>query len=291
MSEHEPLVSIILPTFNRKRYIEGSIRSCLAQTHRNLEVIVVDDTSTDGTQDILARLAAEDPRVKVVTVKGQGLPRSLNAGLAQSKGDYLTWFSDDDLYEPEAMATMVQVLEAHPEVGLVHCDSIIIGPDDEVIGPHPSGSPEQLKSFCSLSSCILYRRKVYEEVGGYDPDMLFVEDWDHLIRIYKKFPMEHIERTMYRKRVHPSSLSAQRFLDCRRQTARLLCRHVEPESPYNRVLAKVFRGTGWQAFGRGDRATALVYGFRSVCHDPLRTEGWKLMACAMLKKPQTTSAN
>ncbi len=291
MSDSEPLVSIILPTFNRVKYIEGSIRSCLAQTHRNLEVIVVDDTSTDGTQDALARLAAEDPRVKVITVKGQGLPRSLNIGLAESKGDYLTWFSDDDIYEPEAMAVMVHSLETRPDVGLVHCDSILIGPDDEVIGPHPSGSPEQLKSTCSLSSCILYRRKVYEEVGGYDPDMILVEDWDHLLRIYKKFSMEHIQKTLYRKRIHPASLSAQRFLEVRRQTARLLCRHVEPNSPYKQVLAGVFRNTGWQAFVRGDRSTALQYGFRSVCQDPLRADNWKLMACALLKKPQASSVN
>ena len=138
----------------------------------------------------------------------------------------------------------------------MHCDSVLIGPDDEDLGPHPSGSPELLNQFCSLSSCILYRRKVYEVVGGYDPDMVLVEDWDHLIRIYKKFPMEHVPETLYRKRIHPGSLSSKRFLDCRRQTARLLCRHVEPESPYNRVLANVFLRTGWQAFNRGERSNA-----------------------------------
>jgi hypothetical protein len=187
------------------------------------------------------------------------------------------------------MASMVQALEARPEVGLVHGDSVLIGPDDEELGPHPSGSPEQLNRSCSLSSCILYRRKVYEVVGGYDPDMVLVEDWDHLLRIYKKFPMEHVPETLYRKRVHPASLSSKRFLEVRLQTARLLCRHLEPESPYNRVLAKVFLGTGWQAFNRGERSTALLYGFRSAWRDPLRSDGWKLMACALLKKPRASS--
>jgi glycosyltransferase involved in cell wall biosynthesis len=286
-----PMVSIILPTFNGARYLETSIRSCLNQIHQNLEVIVVDDTSTDGAREIISRLSAADSRVKLITVKDQGLPRSLNVGLAQSSGDYLTWFSDDDLYEPQAMASMVRVLEERPDVGLVHADSVQIGPNDEVLSAHPSGSPEMLVHFCSLSSCILYRRKVYEVVGGYDPEMVLVEDWDHLIRIYKNFPMAHVPEMLYRKRIHPGSLSTKRFLDCRRQTARLLCRHVEPESPYSRVLAKVFVRTGWQFFGRGERSNALLYGFRSVCRDPLRSDGWKLMACAVLKKPVVSSAN
>ena len=121
--------------------------------------------------------------------------------------------------------------------------------------------------------------------------MVLVEDWDHLIRIYKKFPMLHIEKSLYRKRVHPASLSTQRFMDCRRQTARLLCRHVEPESPYNRVLARVLRGNGLASIRSRGPFDGASYGFRSVCHDPLRPDGWKLMAYAMLKKPQTSTVS
>ena len=67
-----------------------------------------------GRQRSFPAWRPQDSRVKLITVKGQGLPRSLNVGLAQSRGDYLTWFSDDDLYEPEAMASMVQALESRP---------------------------------------------------------------------------------------------------------------------------------------------------------------------------------
>ena len=127
MSSH-PLVSIVLPTHNGARYIEQAIQSCLDQTYPNIEIIIVDDASTDETPELLARIAAGNHRIRVIRhTQNQRLPGALNTGFANAKGDYLTWTSDDNLYEPEAIQLMVSGLEARPDVGFVYCDYRLIG--------------------------------------------------------------------------------------------------------------------------------------------------------------------
>lgn len=102
MAENSPKVSIVLPTYNGARYLRQSIDSCLGQTYRNLELIVVDDASTDTTPEIIR--SYQDPRIRVIRhEKSKMLPESLNTGFRAVSGDYLTWTSDDNYYVPEAI--------------------------------------------------------------------------------------------------------------------------------------------------------------------------------------------
>src|SRR6266508_190816 len=112
-------VSIVLPTYNGSRYLEESIDSCLKQTFEDIELIIVDDCSTDDTPQIVARY--RDPRLRVIRHEtNRKLPAALNTGFAASKGTYLTWTSDDNRYAPNAIEVMMQALETSPEIGLVY---------------------------------------------------------------------------------------------------------------------------------------------------------------------------
>ena len=96
--------SIVLPVFNGDRYLQQALESCLQQTHRNLEILVVDDGSTDGTADIIAEQAARDPRIiSIQNDQNLGLPSALNIGFARAKGEFLTWTSHDNFYESNAI--------------------------------------------------------------------------------------------------------------------------------------------------------------------------------------------
>ena len=102
ISNNNPKVSIVLPTYNGARYLKSSVESCLNQTHKNIELVIVDDCSTDETPDIVR--SYNDPRIRYVRNEtNQRLPRSLNIGFALATGDYLTWTSDDNEFLPHSI--------------------------------------------------------------------------------------------------------------------------------------------------------------------------------------------
>ncbi|MCS6881932.1 MAG: glycosyltransferase family A protein [Oscillochloridaceae bacterium] len=117
MTSVTPLVSVIIPTFNRADLLPQTIESCLAQTYRNLEVIVVDDGSTDATAEVVARYG---PKVIYVKQDRQGVGRARRRGVQQASGEYITFLDSDDLMLPTKIERQAQVLAEHPEVGLCH---------------------------------------------------------------------------------------------------------------------------------------------------------------------------
>lgn len=223
-----PQVSIVLPTYNGSRYLEESITSCLEQTFTDFELIIVDDFSKDATPEIIARFAAADSRIKPFrNDRNRRLPASLNRGFAESRGAYLTWTSDDNKYRPEAIAQMVQVLDEKPDVGLVYTPMTYIDEEGKLGGPAwGGGAPEMLAYRSPIGACFLYRREVYETIGGYAEDLFLVEDWEYWIRIAEKFPVWVHNEDLYLYRLHNQSLSRQRQEDHKAVTRRLLEKYL-----------------------------------------------------------------
>ena len=119
----EKKVSIVLPVYNGEQFLSLSIESVLSQTYQNWELIIVNDCSTDNSPAIMEKYVEKDPRIRIIhNAENQKLPESLNIGFRAARGDYFTWTSDDNMYKPDAIETMVSVLDTHPECGLVYCD-------------------------------------------------------------------------------------------------------------------------------------------------------------------------
>jgi glycosyltransferase involved in cell wall biosynthesis len=201
-----PEVSIVLPTYNGARYLRQSMHSCLSQTYRNIELIVVDDGSSDRTPQIVS--SCEDPRVQYVRhPRNQGLPVALNTGFERATGDYLTWTSDDNLFLPEAVAKMVRFAEAghHP---FVFCDYYRFHGADACLGTTLVELPDdpRLDQGNCIGYCFLYSREVRERIGDYDPNTRLAEDYDYWIRISKQFPLAHLHEPLYLTRFHDKSL-------------------------------------------------------------------------------------
>jgi glycosyltransferase involved in cell wall biosynthesis len=250
----EPLVSIVLPVHNGMRYLDQAIRSCLEQTYGNWELIIVDDASTDDTPGLIARYERQDARIVSIRHEiNRRLPGALNTGFARARGQLLTWTSDDNLYEPEALERMVGYLQDSPATGLVYCDERFIGPDGEDMGPYAKSGPEALARFNCVGACFLYRREVYEAVGEYDAQMILVEDYDYWLRVAHRFPVAHLRGIApYRYRCHPGSLTARRFTEVIIQVARARCRHVLPPSEHRRVLTDAYWEALWEYRKAGD---------------------------------------
>ena len=133
MSEKR-LVSVVLPVYNGEDMLARSIESVLGQTYKNLELIIVNDCSTDNTAKIIEKYSSLDPRIKVVNNSvNLKLPRSLNAGFDNASGYYYTWTSHDNMYKDNAISVMVETLEAKPEFDMVYADSSAIDVNEKIL--------------------------------------------------------------------------------------------------------------------------------------------------------------
>lgn len=202
-----PLVTVILTTLNSGRYVARSVASCLNQTHRDIELLVVDGGSQDGTLDIIARFA--DPRIRVVHQPDNvgKLPGAINLGMAEARGDYITWTQDDCWYEPHAIATMVEYLESAPESGLVYADYWEVDEEGRPSRYQRVHPPEDILCDDVVRVCFLFRRAVYQAVGPQDTRYFPVHEPPWRIKVAKRFPIRPIHIPLMFYTVHSQSLT------------------------------------------------------------------------------------
>ncbi len=208
MTDPRPLVSIVLPVHNGERFLREALGSCQLQTYPHWELIAVDDCSTDSTPEILAEVAAADPRIRVIRNQNHlGLPNSLNTGFASARGAIFTWTSDDNKYLPTALECMLRTLTEHPNVALVYASQEFIDEGGASVAIHPAASPETLCCFDIVNACFAYRREVWERLGGYDDNYRLVEDWEYWLRIARHYDLLPIQECLYQYREHPATLT------------------------------------------------------------------------------------
>lgn len=131
----DELVSVVIPTYDRAASVAGAIDSALGQTHRRLEVVVVDDGSSDDTADVLARRYGSEPRVVYRRQENRGVAAARNAGLRLTRGSYVALLDSDDEWKPWKLALQLRCLERYPEAGMIWTDMEAIGPDGRVVSP------------------------------------------------------------------------------------------------------------------------------------------------------------
>lgn len=220
------LVSVVLPVYNGAHLLDGAIRSVLAQTYRPLELIVVDDGSTDGTRAVLSRYAGH-PDVRIVVQPNQKLPRALSNGFALATGEFWTWTSDDNLMGRDQLERMVAKLRAEPGTGMTYADFVAIDergnpladrawrahdrPDPASGIVHLPRSTERLNLLPDnfIGPCFLYRGWIGRALRGYDMPQ-GVEDYDYWMRMNALFAVRHMDtdEPMYWYRVHADALSS-----------------------------------------------------------------------------------
>lgn len=219
-------VSIVLPVYNGEDNIAKSIESVLKQSYTNWELIIVDDCSTDSTNNIIKMYEERDKRIKVLrNHKNKKLPSSLNIGFKEATGEYYTWTSDDNIYKEDALEVMVLFLENNVEYGMVYCDTILIDKDDNIIKENELPEPERLVYSNTVGACFMYRSRIAEIIGEYDVTLFLAEDYEYWLRIYEKSKIKHIHESHYFYRCHDKSLSSTRLNDIRKQTVKVWKKH------------------------------------------------------------------
>ena len=205
-------VSIVLPVYNGEAYLRQSIQSCLDQTHRNIELVIVDDCSTDRSGAIIDDYRQRDSRVVAVRNDvNRRLPGALNVGFAATTGDLLSWTSHDNYYAPNAIANLVEYLCTWPDIDFVYSAYRIVDPDGRLEPKiYYRAPPWRLAYENVVGPYFLYRRSVCESLGEYREDMEYSEDYDYWARTYKShFKMMALPHPLYYYRHHSDSMTAQ----------------------------------------------------------------------------------
>ena len=203
MTEH-PLVSIITPSFNQSRYVEATINSVLSQDYPNIEYLIVDGGSQDGTVEIIKKY--EDKLAWWASEKDKGQTDAINKGFARAKGEILAWLNSDDTYEPGAISAAVKYLQEHPQVGLVYGDCNFINEDGRVIGKFGSAQTNQhllRQGYVHIpQQTMFFRADLWKKVGPLDPSFYFAMDYDLWTRISAHAELKYVPQTWANFRLH-----------------------------------------------------------------------------------------
>ena len=263
---NEPLVSIVMPIFNGARHLEGAIASCLTQSHHRLELILVDDHSTDATPEIIHQAAARDDRVRTVRHdRNRKLPAALNTGFTQASGTYLTWTSDDNLYHQDAIRDLASVLKHVPYVAVVYADYTVIDEAGSALHEVSVGTPEQLVLGNVVAGCFLYRRSVAEAIGSYDEDLFLAEDYDFWLRASQCVRFGVLRKNLYQYREHQLSLSASRGASISQAYARALLKsEAYLDLAQEKLKGRAYFKLGIRLFESGEQARGAEYVARAA---------------------------
>ncbi|MCY4146746.1 MAG: glycosyltransferase [Chloroflexi bacterium] len=217
----EPLVSIIIPTFNRRHFVSDAINSGLAQTHAHCEIIVVDDGSGDDTVAFLRQQYGEQIRLFSQANQGPGIAR--NRGIAEARGEFIHFLDADDQLLPHNVATCLKVFRRRPEISVVYSHYQFVGLD----GRSPQDTPpfEQFSEnpFCELLaktgchiliSSSMFRAAALRSVGGFAADTRFrsAEDWDLFLRLARQHKFYGSDQRLVLRRMHADMLSDDKLL-------------------------------------------------------------------------------
>jgi hypothetical protein len=202
-------VTVVIPCFRQAHFLPEAIESVLAQGHDAVEVVVVDD----GSPDNVGAVAARYPGVKCLRRSNGGLAAARNAGLEEAGGDFLLFLDADDRLLPEAIERGLEELRADPEAMMAAGTWQLIGEEGE---PLPADAPQQPREafpallescFISTPAAVLYRRRLFREIGGFDPEVSASADYDLYLRTAARFPVRLHPHTVAEYRRHGANMT------------------------------------------------------------------------------------
>lgn len=219
------MVSVVLPVFNCEKYLGEAADSVLSQTYPNIELIIVDDGSSDRSGEIADSYLKKDSRVKVIHQKNMKLPAALNNGFKIASGEYYTWTSADNIMLPDCLEILAAELERDRTCDMVFGNMRLIDENGEILRgkgwyefPPLSGNvilPDSVDNLSvvannTIGAAFLYRAGINFVLQPYNEDLFTLEDYDYFMRINNLFCIKHIlyKKPVYEYRMHPDSLTS-----------------------------------------------------------------------------------
>ena len=304
-----PLVSVIMPTYNTACYVQESIDSVLEQDYPSIQLIVIDDGSTDETVDIIRRYGE---RVVLLTQKNQGAAVARNTGLAAAEGEYIAFLDSDDVWLPGKLSAQVAYLDSHPDIGMVFSRWQTWQPDDTGQFPAaetfaadcqtPPGIVAERSGwlyngllFTSLlhTITVMARRSLIHEVGDFDTALKRGQDYDYWLRASRVTEIHQLDRVFALYRLHGEgcikkwpSENYERLV-----VEKALSRwglegpdgqHTNPVAIKQRLADTSF-SFGYHHFWEGDPRLALRAFRHAATHHPTRLAAWRYLGLSAVK--------
>jgi|SRR5579884_575939 len=275
------LVTAIIPAYNAERWITTTIHSVLAQTWRDLECLVVDDGSEDGTSDLVRSFGEE---VRLIRLPNGGVSRARNAGIAAARGTFVAFLDADDAWAPHKLERQMELFQRHPQLGLVYTSLALMDEAGRPLGivraPEPTRALHNVLLFeppaASLAQSGLMPARILADVGGFDERLSTSADADMFCRIALAYPVARIDEplTFYRQHHHQMhhdlrrvetdmQLVMHKHLDS--AALALHCRFVHRRAKSNLALMLAVAHAS-----RGQWASALLHGAQGLLWHPGR---------------------
>ncbi|WP_129793639.1 glycosyltransferase [Sphingosinicella sp. CPCC 101087] len=210
-----PLVSIVMSVYNGLPYMTAALESLVGQTYTNLEFVIVDDGSTDGSREVLRAYAVRDERFRLIEQPNAGLTKALIRGVSESRGTYVARMDADDISVPHRIERQVEALEADPSaVGAfgryerITADGAVVRISPPILFPHLLPWYQTFRNLIGHGP-MMFRRQAYERAGGYDAEFRFGQDYDLWSRLIKLGRIIVLDEVLYKFRIGHASISTQ----------------------------------------------------------------------------------
>lgn len=270
MHNQDPKVSVVIPTYNRAHLISRAIKSVLDQTYKDLEIIVVDDGSTDNTEKIINSF--QDERIIYIQHdKNKGASAARNTGIKASKGEYIAFQDSDDEWFPNKLEQQMKAFDnAPPKVGVVYsgfyrieADKKIYIPGDNVAQKEGNIHNELLKGNFVGTPAVLIKKKCFENTKYFDENIPALEDWELWIEISKYYYFKYINVPLLCSYFTPNSVNLNKE-NLLKASEIILKTHINEYNNNNKILSDFYFGIGVYLCSNNDFKTGRNYLVKSV---------------------------
>lgn len=296
----DPLVSVVIPTYNYGHFIDEAVQSVLNQSFRDFEIIVVDDGSTDNTNALLAR---HSEHIRYVRQTNSGVSAARNRGIKEARGKFIAFLDADDYWLPEKLLEQLKVFDDHPDVGMVYSlfyffeseTHSIIG-YKPIIECHRGFVLKEMFVSCMVGSPTpLIKRKVFDEVGPFKEELRGTEDYEMWLRICAHYKLDFVPKYLAMYRVHSSTQADTKTLDkWAEQLVRVITEyytkysHLLTEDDYKQRLCCLYHAVAERSYLSGEKTQALKYLSLARQHNHKWSDGlWWLTISTWTKNPRS----
>ena len=206
----EPKVSIIIPTYNQSQYLEEAVESVLNQTYKNIEIIIVDDGSTDNTPEVIKSF---DNKIIYIQQKNKGASGARNTGIKKANGQYIAFLDSDDLWLKNKLEKQIKFIQNNPEIGLLGTGCYQMIDINKMIykkifpAKNEILQKDLIKYNPFIQSSVMIKKDVFNSIGLYDEKFKESEDYDLWLRIAQKYKVANLEQALVTKKYYAEGLS------------------------------------------------------------------------------------
>jgi len=291
-----PLVSVVIASYNMGHYLPESVRSVLTQTYQNIEVIIIDDGSTDDTEQQLKPLMT-DSRLRYIKQENQGQPKAKNNGIKAVKGEYVAFCDGDDLWAPNKLELQLPLFEGDSDIGVVYSEVSYIDEkgnalDKEQPYQRYSGKVTNeliLKNFIPFGTAVV-KKECFDELGLFDENLPMGIDWDLWLRFSVHFKIQYLADKTYIYRIWPGQMSSN--YRGRYKNAFLIMNKFVNNNPNaidKKIINKAWADTYTNkalaiASGEGLSIEPIKNLIEALSYDPTFFRAWKGLVKVVLKR-------